>query len=394
MAKNVIHISTPQRTYTNGVWRVSADVAGEPLWFESKDSKLAVVPEAFVSALFIPALHTGSKLTIDAKVDAGWIENTRNLLPIYKDWWGYPAEHPVETASDNRQPHAKNKIHNTKAASSALCFTDGADSFYSLLRGSNDPRFLLYVRGFDVSLTDEERYLNFKKSLDEITKATGTSSIIISTNLRLHPTFKKVNWERTHGAALASVGLLLSNVVNALVIPSSKTLEDEKPWGSHWKTDHFWSLPGTLELIHADAELNRIDKILAIAENSLVQKHLRVCWENRAQTGNCSRCEKCLRTMTSLEESGQLARYHRVFDTQTPLTELLNKLRYVPPHLHHNWKILASRNLPKEVLASIQELLTRKKPAPVRKKFQFLRKVFNKVRRSISHRLFSATDKS
>lgn len=91
--------------------------------------------------------------------------------------------------------------------------------------------------------------------------------------------------------------------VDSLVIPSSYAYEDATPWGSHWDTDPLWSSPDKIRIIHDDASVNRRDKIIQLAAEPLVQRHLRVCWRNLAPTGNCSRCEKCLRTMTTLEVS-------------------------------------------------------------------------------------------
>jgi hypothetical protein len=82
MAKNIIHISTPQRTYYNGVWRVSAVVAGEPLWFESNGAEIIPSAEAFLTAFFIPALHTKSKLTIDAALNPAGLKTQSSSYPF------------------------------------------------------------------------------------------------------------------------------------------------------------------------------------------------------------------------------------------------------------------------------------------------------------------------
>jgi hypothetical protein len=49
--------------------------------------------------------------------------------------------------------------------------------------------------------------------------------------------------------------------------------------------------------------------VLAIAEDPVAHVTLRVCWLNPDQSNNCGRCEKCLRTMTSLAAAGVLSRF-------------------------------------------------------------------------------------
>jgi hypothetical protein len=55
--------------------------------------------------------------------------------------------------------------------------------------------------------------------------------------------------------------------------------------------------------------LPRVEKLRAIAGEPLVREHLRVCWENLSAQGNCSRCEKCIRTRLILADCGELANY-------------------------------------------------------------------------------------
>lgn len=66
-------------------------------------------------------------------------------------------------------------------------------------------------------------------------------------------------------------------------------------------------------------EASRADKVRMLAREPLALRHLRVCWEKDEGTYNCGRCEKCLRTMTSLHALGVLAEcetFPRVLDPQ------------------------------------------------------------------------------
>jgi hypothetical protein len=50
--------------------------------------------------------------------------------------------------------------------------------------------------------------------------------------------------------------------------------------------------------------MSKIDQ--QIAQSPLALQHLRVCYMNQNDSYNCSRCEKCLRTMVSLYAAGVL----------------------------------------------------------------------------------------
>jgi len=54
---------------------VSANVGGLRIWFESGDEELTAAPEAFGSAMLIPALHAQRPLVIVPEVCAVWAQN-------------------------------------------------------------------------------------------------------------------------------------------------------------------------------------------------------------------------------------------------------------------------------------------------------------------------------
>jgi len=59
--------------------------------------------------------------------------------------------------------------------------------------------------------------------------------------------------------------------------------------------------------VHGDAVL-RMEKLREIAQDDLAMRYLRVCHERVEGAYNCSRCEKCLRTMTVMQGLGVLQR--------------------------------------------------------------------------------------
>jgi hypothetical protein len=308
-------ISNPLVEQTPGGSRVSAIVAGAPLWFESPDAALQAAPEAFATLMFLPALMAGARLQSSAALDETWLAGTRSIPPLLREWWGYSDAYPL-SASAASAPSAP------RASGRALMFSGGVDSMYEFLRSMTEIDALVFVHGFDIAIDDRHRADAFEASLRRLAAQTNKRAIMLRTNARRHRLFRAFDWERTHGAALAAAGHVLSREIGTLRIASSWSYSEPEPWGSRWDLDPRWS-SRLLEIEHADATLTRQQKIAAIAAEPLAHQHLRVCWENLTAAGNCCRCTKCLRTMLSLKSHGALDKFE-TFDRDADLVARLD----------------------------------------------------------------------
>lgn len=307
-----------------GIYRASTHVLGEPLWFESSDHSLAPRPEAFGSALLLAAAAQKRRLMFASPADSQWLDNVRVILARAAKWWKYPNPIPVP-AEANPPPQAGGA---DTAAPAILCFSGGVDSFYTLLRGGRRIGLIVFVHGYDMPLEDKRRAAVAEASLHAIAAELGIQSSVIRTNLRSHRALRNTNWEHIHGGALAAIGHLLGDHANRLLISASYPRAFDRPWGSRWDLDHWWS-SSRLEVDHAGAERWRAEKLADMLDEPLVRKHLRVCWENRTDEGNCGSCEKCLRTMLILEGHGRLEAF-KVFPNAAALATCLSRL----PGLH------------------------------------------------------------
>ncbi len=332
-----------------GVYRARADVEGSLIWFDSSDIELRPAPEAFGCALLIPALQQGRSLTIDAEVDAKWLSNVEQLLDIFHQWWGYPKLMPKALGCQSGQKMGGEKT--------ALLFSGGVDSFFSLLRCNQRIDALVTIHGFDINLQDAIRIAALKSSLNSIASETGIESIIIRTNAREHPEFGKAPWQRSHGGVLAAVGHLVSDSMGRILISSSYAHVNERPWGSHPKTDPLWSSE-ELQIVHYGAEFERIEKLLSIAHEPLVRKHLRVCWENLSATGNCSRCEQCLRNRLVLADCGELANFP-VFEGEESLVRQIDALPVIKGFGKIFSQLLERGRLRPDVETAVRKLIKR-----------------------------------
>lgn len=305
-------------TREGGGARILAQADRDPLWFESHDVELSTSATALACLFYIPALHHKRSLVIEGALSREWQRGARKLQKTYAEWWGYPRVR-IRSKSDGTgpaTPDARERV--------ALTFSGGVDSFYTLLRGGR-PDGLVFVRGFDMGREDHARWSAFQPTLRAVSEALGVKTLVIETNLREHALFDSVNWERTHGGALAAIGHLLSRQFGVLRIAATLTREFHPPWGSHPHTDALW---GSEQLRVEDhgTELWRHEKLWEIQDEPLVQQHLRVCWENRTEEGNCSQCDKCLITMLALAARDRLGAYS-VF---RPPTSFVDALDHIP----------------------------------------------------------------
>jgi hypothetical protein len=364
-----IRIGTPVASDAGGRARVSADVDGVAVWFESADLPLAPSPEAFASAFLLPSLAHRRRLISEAPLDPIWLENIPALIEVFHRWWRYRRLVPAVAAPPGPgvgSPAAPDPGPVAAQRGRGLFFSGGVDSFHALLCCGESIDRLVFVEGFDMALGDARRVESALSSLRDVAAEVGVELTLVRTNLRDHPLMRATSWERANGGALAAAAHVLGGSVQEMLIASSIAVQWKKPWGSHWQTDPLFS-SSRVRIREVGHELRRIEKVRRIADRSLVQRHLRVCWENRSSTGNCSRCGKCVITRLMLADCGQLDRYPPFEGTAT-LARDVDALRS-DSHRHSLTDIVARGNLDPELRRAAEGLLARVRHAeslPVR----------------------------
>ena len=309
--------------------RVEVEVADAPVWFDS-NLPLVLTPDAIVAAFLLVCAHNERGMTVDAPLTARFNENLKQLSPIFHDFWKYEPVPLVEPLGEDRPPPGSLA---TPFKSAALMFSGGVDSFYSLLRGSVLPSALVMVEGFDIPLTQPARTAAAWNSLAIVASHLGLQPVKVTTNLREHTLFRTLDWEVSHGGALAAVGHLLAEHFSHLLISSSNSYRDAtKPWGSHFRIDPLWS-SDSMAILHVGATHRRSDKLIAIADEPLVQHNLRVCWEGNSSRMNCGTCEKCLRTQLVLYAAGKLDRFTTFEGDASTLLQTVRSLPFVKNRL-------------------------------------------------------------
>jgi hypothetical protein len=240
------------------------------------------------------------------------------------------------------------------------------DSFHALLQGGHQVSAVVWVAGYDVALGNPAREAGLTRAVRSVADALGVKAVVVRTNLRAHRAYRRANWERVHGGALAAVGHLLAPSSNELLVASSYPYAFDQPWGSHWKLDPWWS-SDRITMVHVGAERWRTQKLIELADEPLVRHHLRVCWQNLATDGNCGRCEKCVRTMLILDGLGILDAYAG-FPPSRELPGIIDGLEPMRPHLVPVYQELLSRELGPETRRATERWIERSRrptaPAP------------------------------
>lgn len=275
---------------------VSWQGEGFELFYRVEGESLPGGGDAILSGLLPLAMGADGVLEVEAAVSPQLLGSLDDIQAIYREW--SPSARRVTVKAEER-PTVTDKT------GSALFFSGGVDSLYSLLKHQAEQPALVLVNGFDVPLTAEgtRLFAEVRQALQKAADRFGCRLVVVTTNLQeLTLRFRDgghwlANWSMVHGAALASVALALG--YPKAYVGSTHSYDSLVPWGSHPLLDHLWSTEA-VRVIHDGAEATRLDKVRRIARSREALGCLRVCFENPGGAYNCGRCSKCLRTMVAL----------------------------------------------------------------------------------------------
>jgi len=261
-----------------------------------------------VAALsMIPAMKSGTDLVIkDGSISNKLIEGLNTAQDILMKWYPRDLSKINIVAEKTKSAHTQKKDAQKKMV--IACFTGGVDSFDTLLRNQDEITHLLYIHGYDIPLKETAFRKKVSAHLQTVAKKFNKELIEVETNAReFTDHIGNEYWgSYFYGPAIASVALMLAGDAAKLLVPSCQSYADLSPRASHVLLDHLWSVED-MEVVYDGAESSRTEKVAHISDNPIVQEHLRVCWQTK-DAYNCSRCEKCVRTMVSLELFDNLSR--------------------------------------------------------------------------------------
>lgn len=303
-------MTTKREVYIHGI-EVKKNKVLATITINNEDNKLfyefpfdmekrTIHPANALLVAFLPiAMRLRQNIKIDGEVSEKLFNNMIEYQNIVNKWY------PDETSKV--EIIVKDIYDDTISVKGKTisCFTGGVDAFYSLIKHDKEIDDLLYVWGFDLPITEENFYKKIKNHLEKVACKFSKNLIFVKTNLGFEITNKYASWgDYCYGPAIASVILLMSDEYSKCFMPSCNDYSVLVPRGSHILINHLFSCD-SLTFIYDGAEKSRSEKIEFIADNKMVQKHLRVCYRTNTDY-NCCKCEKCIRTMASLEAVGKL----------------------------------------------------------------------------------------
>jgi hypothetical protein len=269
--------------------------------FGCRDVPLAANPDAaFVAGLPV-AMGLASSLAVPAGVSPDLLRASRTIQEMLTIW--NPALRPVEVVAEPASVAAGAPASERRGT--AAFFTCGVDSFYTVLKRREEIDAVVYAHGLDLPRDDPKREL-VSTTFREAAARLGLEAIELETDVR---TFSDpvCDWERIYtSAALATIGHLLADRFERVLIPATHSYRDLHPTGSHPLLDPLYSSE-RVRIEHVDA-VSRVTKLEYLVDSELAMSSLRVCFQHGGDGLNCGECPKCVRTMVGLRAIGAAGR--------------------------------------------------------------------------------------
>lgn len=283
-----------------GRLQLSAVMNGELLWFDIPES--SDLPETYADSFMIMGLAgsmlRGEPLIVSDRyrVSSHLLQNIKSIQKILNRWNPAFRIIPVEAAQIQAQPA------HTGVAS---FYSGGVDSIATLITNRDRIDSALYIGGFDFDI-DRNTLTGLVDRNQRILDKLEISQIVVHTNQQQWGVTTGVARPFWHSGYLAAAAFLTRP--SLFLVPSSHTLSELYPAGSHVLLDPLWN-SGSKSLEHVDAEFSRTQKIEKIAMIPAVLANLHVCWMYADR--NCGHCEKCIRTMITLDVLGMTGPFPR-----------------------------------------------------------------------------------
>ncbi len=267
--------------------------------YNTEDIPLKSGREPFFCLGLLPAMRSGKSLLINGEINEQLLRGSEKIQEIFYSW--NPGWQKIKI--QNAVPVSTKKLGN---GGSACFFSGGIDSWYTFLRHKDEVTHIIFIDGLDVRPDDHVLHAGLLGDLKRAAKHYGKQLIEVHTDLRgfFHQT---IPWKWVFGAALVSVGHLLTDHFSKIYIPASYSMETIIPNGISPLVDYLWSTDKTL-FFHDGCEANRMQRTELVVTSDIALQTLHVCRKNHMQEGNCGRCEKCQRTMLELLVNGGLDR--------------------------------------------------------------------------------------
>jgi hypothetical protein len=198
-------------------------------------------------------------------------------------------------------------------------FSGGVDAFATLIAHADEHPDLITVQGSDIHLDETDAWNTVLKQNEKVCNDFNVKQLTISSNYCIFHNGTELNkliygshenWWHGFQHGIGLLGLCAPYAYkfgySTLYIASSYTVTDNATCASDPTIDNFVRYCGC-KVVHDQYEYNRWEKTQHIAEfveRNQMKVFLRVCY--MSDNGyNCCKCEKCLRTASTLQLLGR-----------------------------------------------------------------------------------------
>jgi hypothetical protein len=275
-------------------------------------------------ALILPAMRSGSRIILNGAVSERLLKacegNLQSIINIVLGYGFIPIVHHGSFTA----------IERPKSKFVATGFSGGVDS-YSVLKDHHFWREAirgginaLVFNNVGANGTTDERAL-FENRLYHARKgarALDLPLIVIESNLDdFYSVYDDLHFFKTHTFRNASVAHLLGNTVSDYLYAASRSYSDVRvePSDTIGCADPIILPLLSSEHLHLQSEgarYSRSEKIKILVSSEVVQKNLYVCVDHKHASGNCSVCQKCVRTLLVIECLGCLDEFSGTFNLE------------------------------------------------------------------------------
>lgn len=292
--------------------------------------------DAFVLMVLLVAVRSGQDIKVEAPVSYQFLHNIHNTLaPVFVSL--FPGSHAIHVEA----PTAAAPVYNAQAVGCGCSL--GVDSFHSFLSYYGEDKqkeyrithLALFNSGqlgyFDVEQT-EKVFREAVEGLKPFAAEVGLPIVGVDTNLNEYYNATDIKVTQSVVCRTMSCVLALQKLFGRYIYASSCSLADFhlSTVDQSYVESVYVPLLGThnTEIVLPNPMMTRVDKTEFISRYPIVERYLDVCWASQIAYGrqhnttfleekknkNCGRCDKCMRTLLTLDLLGRLEPYGQVFD--------------------------------------------------------------------------------
>ena len=342
---SALRLSTPVVSWQGETVTVTCDVDGAPSLRAVLRGPAEVLSriesriEPFLPVALLMAGAARCDLVVDGPVDAEFVTHLRlHCVPLLELIFDFR-----QTQIEISDPHESRTVgpDSRRADPAALLFSGGVDSFFSLarLRQIDYPlRLLVNVdagahchRACAERRQERVRQFASESGYEALTIDTNFHEVVDADHAFAHP-FRTLPAGYTAYPAIA--GLFLSTGYSYHDLSSDLHKHSAEISGSTLPASIAWSGMPVTEIGY---EARRFEKMRVVADEPLSYHALDVCYSGDHIPGgdpdspvNCGKCNKCARSILTLDALGRLDRYRSQFDlSQYPANrdDLLRRVR-------------------------------------------------------------------